>query len=186
TRCGFLLLAPEREMGVLRANVELQHRFGIGSSVLTPPEIAALDPRMTLDDVAGAAWEPESGFADGYATAAGFAAAARREGAEIWEKTAVQRLIVDGGRVRAVQTAAWTSTLSSGSARCGLAGTREPGTRRSGAGTRVCTTSLLTGNPSLGLSTVLAACASRRGFPATDSSSARRWARCWRRSSPAR
>src|SRR5437667_11205088 len=84
-------------MGVLRANVELQHRFGIGSSVLTPPEVAGLDPRMTLDDVAGAAWEPESGFADGYATAAGFAAAARREGAEIWEKTAVQRLIVDGG-----------------------------------------------------------------------------------------
>jgi len=104
TRCGFLLLAPEREMGVLRANVELQHRFGIGSSVLTPPEIAALDPRMALDDVAGAAWEPKSGFADGYATATGFAAAARREGAEIWEKTAVQRLIVDGGRVRAVQT----------------------------------------------------------------------------------
>lgn len=104
TRCGFLLLAPEREMAVLRANVEMQHRLGIGSSVLTPPEIAALDPRLHLDDVAGAAWEPESGFADGYATAAGFAAAARREGAEIWERTAVQRIIVDGGRVGAVQT----------------------------------------------------------------------------------
>lgn len=105
TRCGFLLLAPEHEMGVLRANVELQHRFGIDSSVLTPAEIAALDPRLHLDDVAGAAWEPLSGFADGYATAAGFAAAARREGADIWEMTAAQRLIVDGGRVRAVQTA---------------------------------------------------------------------------------
>ena len=119
TRCGFLLLAPEREMGVLRANVELQHRFGIGSSVLTPPEIAALDPRMTLDDVAGAAWEPESGFADGYATAAGFAAAARREGAEIWEKTAVQRLIVDGGRVRAVQTARGEISTPAVLAACG-------------------------------------------------------------------
>jgi len=119
TRCGFLLLAPEREMGVLRANVELQHRFGIGSSVLTPPEIAALDPRMTLDDVAGAAWEPESGFADGYATAAGFAAAARREGAEIWEKTAVQQLIVDGGRVRAVQTARGEISTPTVLAACG-------------------------------------------------------------------
>src|SRR2546427_4423561 len=104
TRCGFLLLAPEPEMDVLRANVELQHRLGMVSSVLAPAEIAALDPRLHLDGVAGAAWEPGSGFADGYATAAGFAAAARREGAEIWEKTAVQRLIVDGGRVRAVQT----------------------------------------------------------------------------------
>ncbi len=119
TRCGFLLLAPEREMGVLRANVELQHRFGIGSSVLTPPEIAALDPRMALDDVAGAAWEPKSGFADGYATATGFAAAARREGAEIWEKTAVGRLIVDGGRVRAVQTARGEISTPAVLAACG-------------------------------------------------------------------
>jgi len=119
TRCGFLLLAPEREMGVLRANVELQHRFGIDSSVLTPPEIAALDPRMALDDVAGAAWEPKSGFADGYATATGFAAAARREGAEIWEKTAVARLIVDGGRVRAVQTARGEISTPTVLAACG-------------------------------------------------------------------
>lgn len=104
-RCGFLLLAPEREMAVLRANVELQHQLGITSSVLTPPDIAALDPRLHLEDVAGAAWEPESGFADGYATAAGFAAAARREGAEIRERTIAQRIIVEGGRVRAVQTA---------------------------------------------------------------------------------
>jgi sarcosine oxidase subunit beta len=104
TRCGFLLLAPEREMGVLRANVELQHRLGVVSSILAPAEIGALDARLNLEGVAGAAWEPESGFADGYATAAGFAAAARREGAEIWETTAAQRLIVDGGRVRGVQT----------------------------------------------------------------------------------
>src|SRR2546426_1676031 len=105
TRCGFLLLAPEPEMDVLRANVELQHRLGMVSSVLAPAEIAALDPRLHLDGVAGAAWEPGSGFADGYATAAGFAAAARREGAEIWATTAAERLIVDAGRVRAVQTA---------------------------------------------------------------------------------
>ncbi len=105
TRCGFLLLAPEREMRVLRANVELQHRLGIVSSVLAPQEIAALDPRLHLEGVVGAAWEPESGFADGYATAAGFAAAARRAGAEIWEAAPVQGLVVDGGRVRAVQTA---------------------------------------------------------------------------------
>src|SRR2546422_6777795 len=105
TRCGFLLLAPEPEMDVLRANVELRHSLGMVSSVLAPAEIAALDPRLHLDGVAGAAWEPGSGFADGYATAAGFAAAARREGAEIWETTAAQRLIVDRGRVRAVQTA---------------------------------------------------------------------------------
>lgn len=104
TRCGFLLLAPDREMSVLRANVELQHRHGITSSVLAPREIAALDPRLNLEGVAGAAWEPDSGFADGYATASGFAAAARRGGADIWEMVQVHRLVVEGGRIRAVQT----------------------------------------------------------------------------------
>lgn len=104
TRCGFLLLAAEREMAGLRANVALQHRLGIHSSELTPEGIADLDPRMNLDGVAGAAWEPESGFADGYATAAGFAAAARRAGADIWESAPVQRIVVESGRVRSVQT----------------------------------------------------------------------------------
>ncbi len=104
TRCGFLLLASEREMDGLRANVELQHRLGVTSFVLTPKEIADLDPRMDLTGVAGGAWEPESGFADGYATAAGFAAAARRDGAEIWEGTPAEEIVVEGGRVRGVRT----------------------------------------------------------------------------------
>ncbi len=105
TRCGFLLLAAEAEMAGLRANVDLQHRLGIRSFVLAPKDIAGLDPRMSLDGVAGAAWEPESGFADGYATAAGFAAAARRAGAEVWETAPAQRVVVEGGLVRGVQTA---------------------------------------------------------------------------------
>lgn len=105
TSTGFLLLAAEGEMAGLRANVELQHRLGIRSSVLTPREIAELDSRMSLDGVAGGAWEPESGFADGYATASAFAAAARRAGAEIWETVAAQRVVVEGGAVRAVLTA---------------------------------------------------------------------------------
>jgi glycine/D-amino acid oxidase-like deaminating enzyme len=105
TRCGFLLLAGEGEMSGLRANVDLQHRLGIHADVLAPKDIAALDPRMRMDGVAGGAWEPESGFADGYATASGFAAAARRAGADIWETVAAQRIVVEGGAVRSVLTA---------------------------------------------------------------------------------
>ncbi len=105
TRCGFLLLAAEGEMPGLRANVDLQHRLGIHSAVVTPTDIVGLDSRMNVDGVAGGAWEPESGFADGYATASGFAAAARRAGAEVWETAAAQRIIVEGSIVRGVQTA---------------------------------------------------------------------------------
>lgn len=105
TRCGFLLLAAEGEMPVVRANVDLQHRLGVHSALVTPQEIAGLDSRLNLDGVAGGAWEPESGFADGYATASGFAAAARGAGAEVWESAAAQRIIVERSAVRGVQTA---------------------------------------------------------------------------------
>ncbi|HVH32104.1 MAG TPA: FAD-binding oxidoreductase [bacterium] len=105
TRCGFLLLAAEGGMPVVRANVDLQHRLGVHSAIMTPSEIAGLDSRMNLDGVAGGAWEPESGFADGYATASGFAAAARRAGAEVWESAAAQRITVERSAVRGVQTA---------------------------------------------------------------------------------
>ncbi len=104
TRSGFLLLASEHQMPALRANVELQRRLGIRAQVLTPEEVTGLEPRMHLDAVAGAAYEPESGFADGYATTAAFAAAARRLGVEIWEQTPAERLILREDRVVGVQT----------------------------------------------------------------------------------
>ncbi|MDQ7819658.1 MAG: FAD-binding oxidoreductase [Armatimonadota bacterium] len=104
TRCGFLLLAPDREMDGLREIVAMQRRLGIEAEVLSPDEVAARFPQLATDDVAGAAWEPGSGFADGYATAAGFAAAARRSGADVWEGVTVRALRIEGGRVRGVET----------------------------------------------------------------------------------
>ncbi|HEY3249050.1 MAG TPA: FAD-binding oxidoreductase [bacterium] len=101
---GFLLLVSDSQMPTLRENVSLQHRLGIRSEILTPQEVADLDSRLAVDDAGGAAWEPDSGFADGYATATSFAAAARRWGAEVWEGTAVSGIEVAGGRVRSVTT----------------------------------------------------------------------------------
>lgn len=108
TRTGFLLLASAAQLPSLRANVELQRTLGVRTSVLMPREILGLEPQMSIDDVAGAAYEPESGYADGYATSASFAAAARREGAEIWETVQVHRIRVAGGRVHSVETSRGT------------------------------------------------------------------------------
>lgn len=104
TQTGFLLLAPATELEGLAANVALQRRLGVRAEVLTPEEVARLDPRLDLEGVAGAAYEPEAGYADGYATATGFAAAARRLGVEVWEGTSAQELQVASGRVGGVQT----------------------------------------------------------------------------------
>ncbi len=104
TKAGFLLLASAAQLPSLRANVELQRTFGVRTSVLTAQEIKDLEPPMRVDDVGGAAYEPDSGYADGYATSASFAAATRRRGAEIWEMVRAERIVVGNGRVRGVET----------------------------------------------------------------------------------
>jgi sarcosine oxidase subunit beta len=104
TRAGFLLLAPAAELEGLAANVELQRRLGVRAEVLKPEEVARLDPRIDLEGVAGAAYEPDAGYADGYATATGFAAAARESGVEVWEGAEAQAVEVSRGRVTGVRT----------------------------------------------------------------------------------
>lgn len=89
TPAGFLLLVPAEELEGLRANVKLQRQLGVRADLLTPEEVARLDPRLDLQEVVGAAYEPRAGYADGYATATGFAAAARALGVEVWEDTDV-------------------------------------------------------------------------------------------------
>lgn len=104
SRAGFLLLASAQQLPGLEVNVQLQGSLGVRTSVLTLQQIAELDPRMNLDGIAGAAFEPDSGYADGYATTRSFAEAARRLGVEIWETTPAQHIVVERDRVRGVQT----------------------------------------------------------------------------------
>jgi sarcosine oxidase subunit beta len=104
SRIGFLLLVSEPQMPTLRENISLQHRLGVRSEILSAGAVSDLDPRLAVDDAGGAAWEPDCGFADGYATATSFAAAARRHGAEIWEATTVSAIEVSGGRVQGLAT----------------------------------------------------------------------------------
>lgn len=104
TRTGFLLLATPQQLPAVEDNVALQRDLGVRTEMLGPREIARLDPRMTLEDVGGAAYEPESGYADGYAATAALASAARRLGVEIWEGTRAERVLTSGGRVAGVQT----------------------------------------------------------------------------------
>jgi len=108
TRTGFLLLATAAQLPAVEENVSLQQRLGVRTSILSPTELARLDPRMHLADVAGGAYEPDAGYADGYATAAGFASAARRLGVEIWEGTRAERLLISGGVMRGLGTSRGT------------------------------------------------------------------------------
>jgi len=103
-RTGFLILVPPGQEATLEANVQLQQRLGVDTNLIDRKAISALDARLRTDDVGAGAYEPDSGHADGYATATAFAAAARRHGAEVREATPALRLVMDGARVTGVET----------------------------------------------------------------------------------
>lgn len=103
-KTGYLVLAPQGQEGIVAANVELQRSLGGNTTLVDRKAIADLDARLRTDDVGAGAYEPDSGYADGYATAASFAAAARRHGAEVRENTPVIGLVVEGSRIAGVDT----------------------------------------------------------------------------------
>ncbi len=104
-RTGFVQLVAPGATEALRANVAMHQRIGVPASVIGPDEVADLLPGIVTDDVVAAAYEPESGYADPTGTAAGFIAAARRLGARLIQRSQVTAVLVDGERVRGVETA---------------------------------------------------------------------------------
>jgi sarcosine oxidase subunit beta len=103
-RTGFLHLVPDALAAHLRANVSMQQRIGINTSVVTPVEVGGLVPGAITDDVAGGAYEPDSGYADPSGTAAGFMAAARAHGASLMQGCRVASVAVAGEAVAGVET----------------------------------------------------------------------------------
>src|SRR5690349_11541534 len=63
-RCGYLCTVPERLVDACKGNVEMLSGLGLDTSYLERDEIPAVDPELSLEGVAGAAHEPEGGFAD--------------------------------------------------------------------------------------------------------------------------
>ena len=106
-RCGYLVVAREGEKhDALAAVLAAQRAAGIVASEIDRAQAASLLPIADFSDAALIGYEPQAGFADAYLVASGFARAARRGGVEIREGLAVDRLIIEHGRVSGVETAA--------------------------------------------------------------------------------
>ncbi len=103
TRTGFAYLVGEANVEALRHNVALQQRVGVQTALVHPEELGALDPALSTDGVALAAYEPRGGYADPTATAVGFLSAATALGAR-FERRRVTSLLERGGEIRGVQT----------------------------------------------------------------------------------
>ena len=102
---GYLfLLDNARDLAAFRANVAMQNRLGVPSRLLSAEEVRAKVPLLRLDDIIAAAWCPKDGLADPNGVVQGYAAAARRLGAQIFTATEVTGIRVQSGRVAAVET----------------------------------------------------------------------------------
>jgi sarcosine oxidase subunit beta len=103
--CGYLFLADRPEtLAQLEANVAIQQRADVPSTLLGAADIEALAPGLRVENVAGGAYCGEDGYFDRpQAVVAAFADAASRLGARI-ELAEVRAVSPDGGGWR-VETA---------------------------------------------------------------------------------
>jgi sarcosine oxidase, subunit beta len=104
-RTGMLFGVAPEERARLEENVAVGRAEGAETHLLEPGQLEDLDPRVVGDDLVFC-FEPEAGHCDPYLVTAGFAAAARRHGAEIVEGAAVtavddRGVETTGGRVDA-------------------------------------------------------------------------------------
>jgi len=101
---GVLWLAGADAAGHLQANVARAQELGARVDFVTPADAKALVPELSIHDVAGAAYEPESGYADPASTTNALAARARELGASIVQHVPVEALMASGGRITGVRT----------------------------------------------------------------------------------
>jgi sarcosine oxidase subunit beta len=118
-RCGYLLPVPERLEAACRDNVARLQGLGLETSFLAADEIGAVEPELSLDGVAGAAYEPGGGFADAQKMCLGWFAAAAARGLDHRLGCTVRAVRVQGGRVAGLETdagflAAGTVVLATG------------------------------------------------------------------------
>ena len=103
-QAGFLLAARPEDVEQLKANVALQQAVGINTRVVSPREVKELEPHVSIEGIAAAAYEPESGYADPAATTTAYAQRAKELGARMHLGTRVGSILVEEGRVTGVET----------------------------------------------------------------------------------
>src|SRR5438105_14556046 len=104
---GYLfLLTTEDERSRFRDALQLQRSCGLDDVVeLDPTEARAMVAGLETDDLSGATFCPSDGLAGPNEVTYGFANAARREGAVIWEDTPLDAFLTRGNTVVGVGTA---------------------------------------------------------------------------------
>jgi sarcosine oxidase, subunit beta len=103
---GYLILAMnDAEAAAAHERVAMQRGRGLDSRWVSPSEAVELMPLLDRDRIVGATYCAADGAIDPPRNVAAYLVAMRADGAELYERTPVTGLRVQGGRVTGVQTA---------------------------------------------------------------------------------
>jgi sarcosine oxidase, subunit beta len=103
-KTGFVRIVHPNEMQRLRSNVEMQRSLGVNVELISRQQLRELEPDWLVDDVDFAAYEPDSGYADGAGVANDFLARARDLGAAYSPRTRITKFLLNNEGVYGVAT----------------------------------------------------------------------------------
>ncbi|MBM3948300.1 MAG: FAD-binding oxidoreductase [SAR202 cluster bacterium] len=104
-RTGYLLVAQPEYGRALRENVAMQQRVGVDTAVVDADGMVPMASGwFTFSEGEACAYEPESGYADPYLVATGYARKAQEMGAAVRTGTPVGSIEVEDGKVAGVVT----------------------------------------------------------------------------------
>ncbi|HSL31932.1 MAG TPA: FAD-dependent oxidoreductase [Anaerolineales bacterium] len=104
-QCGYLLIATsEKDAATFRKNVELQHRLGVQTQLLSGEEVRARLPFMRLEDAIAGTFHHKDGLVDPNSVVAGYIGAAQKMGVKALTRAEVTGIRIEHGGVTAVES----------------------------------------------------------------------------------
>jgi sarcosine oxidase subunit beta len=102
---GYLFLLTEtQDVTRFEGAIELQHRYGIDSRLLTAGEARELVPQLAVDDVIAAAFCPVAGYVTPELVVQGYVRRAVERGAKVAQSCPATQVVVRDGCVTGVET----------------------------------------------------------------------------------
>jgi sarcosine oxidase, subunit beta len=102
---GFALVVGQDNAARIRHNVAMMKSLGVEVELCNGAELRKIDPSVNISDIALAAYEPYSGYADPEATTRSLAAAAEEHGAGFVLNSPISEILVEDGRALGVRRA---------------------------------------------------------------------------------
>ena len=104
-RTGFALVVGDDNVARLQHNVEMMKTLGVEVELCDLAQLRKIDASANLGDVALAAYEPRSGYADPVATTRSLAIGAHKCGTELVLNSPVAQIVVEHGGAKGVRLA---------------------------------------------------------------------------------